>query len=139
MFATVLLLFAPAAEAHGQGGTDSTIPPERIQANADALPEAPARASRLARFESLAIGSFPIMLLYTDVGFGIGRYVAHGFDVRYAPWPFGNQYSVPVDSGERGLRIGIAVLASLVLAAIDSISMESRDAKRRSDAELDNR
>ena len=115
--------------------------PRQFSASPGALPpghaKSPSLGQRALRFEIIAVGAFPIMLLYTDLGFGIGRYAASGFDSRYAPWPFQNSSSLLPDDAERLLRIGVAAGISCAIAAFDLISRLREEAKSREIAELD--
>lgn len=115
--------------------------PSLLAAASGALPSGYVQGSSLARkalrFEILGVGAFPLMLFYTDIGFGIGRYAVNGFDPRYAPWPFRNSSSILPDDGERLLRIGVAAGISCAIALYDLISSLIAEASARSAAELD--
>jgi len=73
------------------------------------------------RIGIIAAGSFPLSLLYTNFGFDIWKYAATGWDSRYAPWPFTNQYSVEPATAERTLRLGVAVGVSLLVGIADAL------------------
>ncbi len=77
------------------------------------------------------------MLLYTDIGFGLGRYIGSGLDSRYAPWPFQNSSSILPDAQERILRIAVAAGVSCAIALFDLISSLGAEAAARSRSELD--
>lgn len=85
----------------------------------------------LSRFAIVACGSFPIMLLYSDFSFDVGRYVAAGFDAYYAPWPFKSEFSYQPSDAEKALRIGVAVGASVTVGAIDYLIRRSKAKKEK--------
>jgi len=97
------------------------------------IPEAyrpPPPESFFGRFEIIAVGSFPLMLLYSNFGFDLVTFVGSGFDARYAPWPFRDEYSMEPAESERILRLGIATGASVLVAALDVVFRLIRDARR---------
>ena len=57
----------------------------------------------------VAAGSLPFTVFYTDFVFDLYRFIDKGFDVQYAPWPLKNQYSVALSSGEKFIRVGVAI------------------------------
>lgn len=75
-------------------------------------------AERVLRFETIAIGSFPITLLYSGVIYSIGRYAFSGFNQTYAPWILG---AGGTDSDSQYVKLAIAAGFSLVIAAIDLV------------------
>ncbi len=87
--------------------------------------------SALARFTIVTLGSFPIMLFYSDFSFDIGKFVYHGFDAGYAPWPFKSELSEPLTDAEKAWRIGAAVGASVAVGAIDYLIRQSKAKKAR--------
>ncbi|MDP2816325.1 MAG: hypothetical protein Q8O19_06575 [Rectinemataceae bacterium] len=89
------------------------------------------------RFEIISVGAFPIMLFYTDLGFGIGRYLSSGFDSRYAPWPFRDSSSILPDDSERLVRIGVAAGISFAIAIFDLVTSLNNEAKAYRQSELD--
>jgi hypothetical protein len=91
---------------------------------------------RLLRFEIITLGSFPIMLFYTDVGFSIGTYIASGFDPASAPWPFGSA-SATMDTQERLVHIAVGVALSCTVALFDLIKNLTEEAKTRNRSNLD--
>jgi hypothetical protein len=57
----------------------------------------------------VAAGALPFAIFYTDFAFDMYRFVGKGFDVQYAPWPFKNQYSAALSTGEKFIRVGVAI------------------------------
>lgn len=75
-------------------------------------------AERVLRFETIAIGSFPITLLYSGIIYSIGRYAFSGFNQTYAPWILG---AGGTDSDSQYVTLAIAAGFSLVIATIDLV------------------
>lgn len=82
------------------------------------------RENGLRRFEIIALGSYPIMLFYTNLGFDLSGYIGSGYDPSRAPWPFKNEYSAAVSDSEKLARLGTAALASVLVAGIDAVVRE---------------
>ena len=136
----LLLLFVAVVCAAGESAPSSSSSSGQTAA-AGALPAgfgSDSRENPFRRFEIIAFGAFPIMLFYADFGFDLRNYLAHGFDYRYAPWPFkSNSYSVDPSQGELFLRIGAAAGLSLAFAGADAIIRSlkpTKSAARPSDA-----
>lgn len=83
------------------------------------------RENALRRFEIVALGSYPIMLFYTGLGFDLSAYIGSGYDPSRAPWPFKNEYSAELSDSERLARLGTAALASVLVAGIDAVIREA--------------
>jgi hypothetical protein len=82
----------------------------------------------LRRGEIVAIGSFPIVYLFAQLGFNLYRYGSHGWDPQYAP--LGNPNQVPYSSSETiGVLAGAAAL-SVGVAVADYLIGQAR-AKRK--------
>ena len=88
--------------------------------------EGQGREDALRRFEIVALGSYPIMLFYTGLGFDLSAYIGSGYDPSRAPWPFKNEYSAELSDSERLQRLGTAALASLFVAGLDAAIHEVR-------------
>ena len=69
----------------------------------------------------ISIGLFPFSYFYTNFAFDLARYISHGFDTAYAPWPFKTQYGVALTNSEVWTRIGIASGASILLGFLSVI------------------
>jgi len=110
---------AGAGGAAGAAGTPGSAVPR-----SGALPSGFRKRSSenpWRRFEIIALGAFPLLLMYVDLGFDIGRYFANGFDSRYAPWPFKGDDAIDPDANELYLRIAVAGGASLAFAGADAV------------------
>ncbi|HWR10512.1 MAG TPA: hypothetical protein VN445_01700 [Rectinemataceae bacterium] len=110
----------PAGNA-AQPSIPSTMPIPKTYSAANtgkAIVEVPAKLRRIA---IISVGSFPIALFYTNFVFDIARFAGNGFDVQYAPWPFKNQYSAEVSSGETFLRLGVSLGVSTVIGVLDAL------------------
>jgi hypothetical protein len=78
--------------------------------------EFPQWLSDLRRGEIVTVGSFPIVYLFTQLGYNVYRYGIHGWDLDYAP--LGNANRVPYTRGETiGVLLGAASLSALVATA----------------------
>jgi hypothetical protein len=123
--AVALLALAVAVPTclRAQGQAQSR-PLNPAAAKGDPIPlsaAAPAKAENpWSRFEIVSLGSFPIMLFYADFAFDLGRYIAKGFDVAYAPWPLKSIGAASLSDSERLVRIGATLGASLLVGAVDA-------------------
>lgn len=88
--------------------------------------EFPSWALKLRRFEIITVGAFPIMYLFTGVGYDYGYYVASGFSQTYIPWPVGQGTSQWTSTNNPDLLqsknitvISVALGLSLVVAGVD--------------------
>jgi hypothetical protein len=124
-------------------GSDLPVKPpeERIVPASDVLPAA-YRAEKkppegfFRRFEIVALGSFPITILYTNFSFSMASFIQHDFSAAYAPWPF-NSSSVDTTTTEEHLtRMGVAACVSLAIAGVDAIIRAVEEGKGRA-GELD--
>lgn len=88
------------------------------------------------RFEIIALGSLPITLLYTNVGFQLYHFMDNDFDMSWAPWPFEGENTDSITDSERFTRIGIAAGAAVVVAGVDALIryLQARKAERLSAA-----
>ncbi len=75
----------------------------------------------IGRFETIAVGSFPLSLFYAGFGFDAFSYVSNGFDPLYAPWPFKSDLAPAPTDSEKFARLSTAVIISLCIASIDAI------------------
>ena len=84
------------------------------------------------RFEIIALGSLPITLLYTNVGFQLYHFIDNGFDMSWAPWPFEGENTDSITDSERFTRIGIAAGAAVAVAGVDALIryLQARKAER---------
>jgi hypothetical protein len=135
LLAAALPLRAQIQAASPQGDAIPTVPPAAVQPTLATAPQTGSE-NPFRRFEIVSLGSFPILLFYSDFSFDLGRYFANGFDSAYTPWPFKNQYSAPISDSERLTRIGAALGASIVVGAIDAYihNEKSKKAKRLREA-----
>jgi hypothetical protein len=85
----------------------------------------------LSRLTIVTLGSFPILLIYTDFSFDLGKFLFHGLDANYAPWPFKSEYSESPSAAEKAARIGVAIGASAAVGVIDYAIRASRAKKAR--------
>ncbi len=129
------LLFGQTSGAPGSGQTQpgsqpagglATAPASRSAAAAGAMPPGfgPSQAAPenpWRRFEIVSLGSFPIMLFYTQFGADFGLYASHGFNQAYAPWPFKTVSSYSPGTSEQVARLGAAFVLSLVIGGIDAV------------------
>ena len=129
------LAAAESLTAQTQASSPSAAP--AAAASSTALPLAPSGPENpFRRFEIVSLGTFPIMLFYSDFGFDLQRYSAHNFDSLYAPWPIKSPTSAPLTDSERYARIGVALGACVIVGAIDAYfhAMKVRKARRLHDA-----
>lgn len=77
--------------------------------------------SVFARWLTVSAGALPFAVFYTNMAFGVGSFVASGFDPAYAPPPFGGLQAQGISTEERMLRLGISFGISVVIGLVDSI------------------
>ena len=84
------------------------------------------------RFEIIALGSLPITLLYTNVGFQLYHFIDNDLDMSWAPWPFEVTNTDSITDSERFTRIGIAAGAAVAVAGVDALIryLQARKAER---------
>ena len=117
--------------ASGAGGQPSSTPAAAATA---ALPlgfSAP-QENFFRRFEIIALGSLPITLLYTNVGFQFYHFIDNDLDMSWAPWPFEGENTDSITDSERFTRIGIAAGAAVAVAGVDALIryLQARKAER---------
>lgn len=95
-----------------------------------AAEEFPAWARSLRRWEIISIGVFPIALFYTRFAMDSSRFVQNGFQARYAPWPFKNEYSYAPSVDEQRAAIAVAAGLALSVGILDMILLQRREAER---------
>ena len=130
------LLGLGAEESGGSaasGGGGQLASPPAAAASA-ALPQgfsAP-QENFFRRFEIIALGSLPITLLYTNIGFQLYHFMDNGFDMSWAPWPFEGENTDSITDSERFTRIGIAAGAAVAVAGVDALIryLQARKAER---------
>jgi hypothetical protein len=98
------------------------------------------------RFETVAIGSYPLTVFYTSFFFDCYRLITKSveggaFDERYMPWPLKSSNSVALTNEEKTGVLLAAASASILVAVIDIIilkAMERADARRKAAFEAAN-
>ena len=134
-----LLVFSAALDAEESGGTAASgtggqsVSPPAAAAPA-ALPQgfSTPQENFFRRFEIIALGSLPITLLYTNVGFQLYHFVDNDLDMSWAPWPFEGENTDSITDSERFTRIGIAAGAAMAVAGVDALIryLQARKAER---------
>jgi hypothetical protein len=81
----------------------------------------PLWARDLRRGEIVAFGSFPFAYFFTNFFYDSYRTVAHGGDMRYAPWPLKPAGAVNKTQDEEFLTLGVAAGGAVAIALIDYI------------------
>ena len=81
--------------------------------------EFPLWARDLRRAEIIAFGSFPFMYFFSNFGFDAYRCISHGWDTRYAPWPFNSSGTIEQTQTEKFMTLGIAAGGAIVIAIVD--------------------
>jgi hypothetical protein len=79
----------------------------------------------LRRAEIIFFGSLPFTFLLALEGVEVGRYLAHGEDPAYAPFPFRSANPADYTLEEKLLVVGSAVAISLAVSLIDFIIQKS--------------
>jgi hypothetical protein len=126
------LVFATtaAADSASSSGDQSASAADLPEIGQERAPENP-----FLRFEIVSLGSYPIVLFYTDLAFDCWRYYEKDFDSSYIPLVS----SVSLKDSERWTRLGAALGAACTVGAIDAIIHASKQkaAKRLHAAALE--
>jgi hypothetical protein len=117
-----LLCFAPqnlAADGAAASGTAGSSASAALQANADALPDLDEGKPEnpFLRFEIVALGSYPITLFYSDLGFDFYRYAQNNYSSTYIPL----FNSIALKDSERWSRLGVALGISAFVGLVDAV------------------
>ncbi|MDR2143560.1 MAG: hypothetical protein LBP29_04230 [Treponema sp.] len=83
----------------------------------------------LRRAEIVAFGSFPLTIFWTTFFMDVYRTASHGWDNRYAPWPFKGAGAVGMTNREVAAMFTIAISSSLAIAVVDHFIMRYRRSK----------
>jgi len=133
---TVVLLSVLAGGVTAQTSTTTTTTPSTNGPQAatpsgpTALPykdeEFPAWALKLRRFEIIAVGAFPIVFMFTGVGYDYAYYASTGFSQTYIPWPAGQGTSQWTTTNNPTLLqnknitiVAVSIGLSLAVAGVD--------------------
>ena len=110
LFFWVLLCFISSAGLQAQSSTAN---------NQFDMTGFPLWAKDLRRGEIVAFGSFPFAYFFATFGFDTYRFFNHGFNTRYAPWPFTSSAAIEQTQNEKFLTLGIAAGGAIVIALVD--------------------
>jgi hypothetical protein len=80
----------------------------------------------LRRAEIVAFGSFPLTMFWTSFFMDLYRTASHGWDNRYAPWPFKGAGAVAMTNQELSMMFTIAISSSVVIAIVDHFILRYR-------------
>jgi hypothetical protein len=83
----------------------------------------------LRRAEIVAFGSFPLTMFWTSFLMDLFRTASHGWDNRYAPWPFKGAGAVAMTNQELSMMFTIAISSSVVIAVVDHFIVRHRRSK----------
>ena len=109
LLAVSLLAFSGGGGVWAQEAVEPRAPAPGALPDAFVKEEKSPFLAGLRRFEIVTFGSFPITLLYTNMGFRLSRYFQTG------------TYSTDTTDSEAMLSVGIAALLSLGVGAIDAV------------------
>jgi hypothetical protein len=93
----------------------------------------PLWAKDLRRGEIVAFGSFPFAYFFANFGFDTYRFFTHGYDTRFAPWPFTAAAAVEQTQSEKFLTLGIAAGGAIVIAIVDYAIVRHKRNKEQSE------
>jgi hypothetical protein len=119
--ALLLILAALPLPAQADGTQTGAAKVAPATASAPLLDDlAPKTENPWSRFEIVSLGSIPIVLFYTDFSFDLQRYITHGFDRSYAPWPIKDESYVSLTKEQTYWRLGTALGLAMVVGAADA-------------------
>jgi hypothetical protein len=110
-----LVNLADTASAAGTSGTENP-----------AVSVTPLWLKDLRRAEIVALGSFPLTIFWTSFFMDIYRTASHGWDNRYAPWPFKGAGAVAMTNQEISMMFTIAISSSVIIAVVDHFILRYR-------------
>jgi hypothetical protein len=107
--------------ADGSGSSETkTETPEKVT---------PLWLKDLRRGEIVAFGSFPLTMFWTSCFMDLYRTASHGWDSRYAPFPFKGAGAIGMTDREVVTMFTIAISSSLAIAIADHFIMRYRRSK----------
>ena len=80
----------------------------------------------LRRGEIVFFGTLPFTVFFTNTIMGLFRMGQHGWDQRYAPWPFQSAGAVALNNNEIMWRFTVAGSASLLIAIADHLIVRNK-------------
>jgi hypothetical protein len=83
--------------------------------------EFPLWVKDLRRADIIAFGSFPFTMFFTTFAIDTWRCADHGWDQKYAPWPFKGSGAIDMTTSEHEQNMIIAAAASVTLALTDYV------------------
>ena len=75
----------------------------------------------LRRAEIVTFGSLPFTMFASSFIVDGVRFLSHGANTLYAPWPFKPAGAIDMNDTEKAITISAAVLSSIVIAIVDHI------------------
>jgi hypothetical protein len=118
-----LVLLADSAAGNNSGGS------LMLNNSPSSMPPASFWLKDLRRAEIVAFGSLPLTIFWTSFVMDMYRCAVHGWDNRYAPWPFKGAGAVAMDGAEVKMMFTFAISSSLAIALIDHIIVRVKRAK----------
>ena len=80
----------------------------------------------LRRGEIVFFGSLPFTVFFSRTIMGLFRMGSHGWDRRYAPWPFASAGAVQMNNNELILMFSVAASASLIISVVDHFIVQKK-------------
>ena len=75
----------------------------------------------LRRAEIIAFGSFPFAHFFAKFISNSIRFANHGWNMRYAPFPFNSAGTIEPTQSEKFLTLGLAAGGAIIFAAVDYV------------------
>jgi hypothetical protein len=126
----LLPLFAAAADDQAQPSPPTAPPPSGAGAATPSPLDSLLKGFSWTRFETVAVGSFPISMFYVGFGFDMAAYASNNFNSLFAPWPFKNPQAPALTDSEKVYRLSGALILSLSVAVIDALLLPPALARR---------
>lgn len=95
--------------------------------------EFPLWAKDLRRAEIITFGSLPFTMFFSTIAMDTYLWGTNNWDLNYAPWPVRPSGAIEMSMDHRFLTLGIALGASILVAAADNIIIQvkrSNEAKK---------
>ena len=125
-----LPLLAAAADDQTQPSPSTAPLPSGAAAPTAAPLDSLLKGFSWTRFETVAVGSFPISMFYVGFGFDMAAYASSNFNSLYAPWPFKNPQAPALTDSEKVYRLSGALILSVGIAVIDALLLPPALARR---------
>ena len=102
------------------------LPAQSMESSQFNMTGFPQWARDLRRAEIIAFGSFPFAHFFAKFIQGSIRFANHGWNMRYAPFPFNSAGSIEPTQSEKFFTLGLAAGGAVMFAVIDYVIVRNK-------------